>query len=81
VLITDGFSSKKHSGNIGEFRRKYIKSGIFPIEFSDIIGNAFDIRNDSDYEDFYVVSKEDVTKQAENARTFLTAVEIYIKTI
>ena len=81
VLITDGFSSKKHSGNIGEFRRKYIKSGIFPIEFSDIIGNAFDIRNDSDYEDFYIVSKEDVIKQAENARAFLTAVENYIKTI
>lgn len=81
VLIIDGFSSKKHSGNIAEFRRRYIKTEIFPKEFSEIIGSAFDIRNDSDYEDFYVVSKEDVVKQAESARIFLNAVEDYIKTL
>lgn len=81
VLITVGFSSKTHSGNISEFRRKYIKTKIFPVEFSDIIGNAFDIRNDSDYEDFYVVAKEDVIKQLENAKLFLSAVEDYVKTI
>ena len=81
VLITIDFSSKTHSGNIGEFRRRFIKTGIFPKEFSDIIGNAFDVRNDSDYEDFYVVSKEDVARQAENATIFLVAVEGYINTL
>ena len=81
VLITVDFSSKTHSGNIGEFRRRYIKTEICPKEFSDIIRKAFDVRNDSDYEDFYVVSKEDVILQAENASVFLAAVEDYIKTL
>jgi len=81
VLITVSFSSKTHSGNIGEFRRQFIKTGVFPKEFSDFIGDAFDVRNDSDYEDFYVISKEDVLLQAENANVFLSAVEDYIKSL
>jgi len=80
VLVTIKFSSKTHSSNIGEFRRRFIKTGVFPKAFSEIIGDAFDIRNDSDYEDFYVVSKEDVAIQVENASVFLASVEDYIKT-
>ena len=81
VLITIGFSSKTHSGNISEFRRSFIKTGIFPVEFSDIIGRAFDVRNDSDYEDFYLISKAEVSQQTKNAKSFLIAVEDYIKTL
>ena len=81
VLITIGATFKTHSGNISEFRRSFIKTGIFPVEFSDIIGDAFDIRINSDYEDFYVISKEKVKQQTENAKKFLTAVEDYIKTL
>ena len=81
VLITIGVEYKSHSGNISEFRRNFIKTGIFSVEFSDIIGSAFEVRNDSDYEDFYVISKEEVAEQTKNARIFLTAVEEYIKTL
>ena len=61
VLITIGTTFKTHSANISEFRRSFIKTGIFPVEFSDFIGDAFDIRINSDYEDFYIVLKEDVS--------------------
>jgi uncharacterized protein (UPF0332 family) len=79
VLAIDAFDSKKHSGVIAKFRQKYIKTGIFPKEFSNIVRDAFDIRNNSDYNDFYVVSKNDVSEQVRNARTLLVAVEAYIK--
>ena len=81
VLITIGVAFKTHSGNISEFRRCFIKPGIFPVEFSDIIGNAFEVRNNCDYEDFYVVSKESVVQQTENAKKILTAVESYIESL
>ena len=81
VLITIGFASKTHSGNISEFRRSFIRTGIFPVELSDIVGRAFEVRNDSDYEDFYVVSREEVTQQTKNAKAFLAAVEEYIETL
>ena len=81
VLTTIGFSSKTHSGVISEFRRRYIKESVFPKTFSRIIDNAFDIRNDSDYNEFYVVSEEEVAQQTANAKIFLTAVEEYISTL
>ena len=41
VLVFDDFDSSKHSGVIAEFRRKYIKKGIFPVAISKMIGEAF----------------------------------------
>jgi uncharacterized protein (UPF0332 family) len=78
VLALDQFDSKKHSGVISAFRKNYIKPGVFPKEFSYIIDNAFDVRLDSDYEDFYLISKADVAAQVENAKIFLEAVEKYV---
>ena len=78
VQALDRFDSKKHSGVIDNFRKNYIKTEIFSHDFSDIIGDAFKIRLESDYEDFYVVSKNKVTVQVENAKAFLETVEKYI---
>jgi uncharacterized protein (UPF0332 family) len=78
VQALDRFDSRKHSGVIDNFRKNYIKTNIFSREFSDIIGSAFDVRLESDYEDFYLVSKEEVAAQVENAGIFLDAVEKYV---
>ena len=78
VLALDGFDSKKHSGIISAFRQGYIKTGKFDTAYSDIIKDAFDIRTDSDYQDFYTVSKTDVQQQLDNAKKFLEAVAEYI---
>ena len=45
---------------------------------SKIAGEAFQIRSDSDYEDFYIVSYEEVTEQYNNAVRFVEAIEEYI---
>jgi len=79
VLALDSFDSKKHSGIIATFRQRYIKTGIFPANFSGIITSAFEVRNDSDYQDFYIISKEKVENQIANAKVFLTAIEDYIR--
>ena len=81
VLAKDGFDSKKHSGVIAAFRQRYLKTGIFSPVLSEIIRNAFDVRGKSDYEDFFVISKEDIVKQVEDAGVFLSAIENYINNI
>lgn len=78
VLALDGFDSKKHSGIISEFRKNYIKTGIFSTEMSDIISKLFNVRASSDYDDFYIISKEKVTKQYENAKLFVETVDKYL---
>jgi len=45
--------------------------------FSDIIGTASEIRNESDYEDFYVASASEAFQQLENAKLFFSAVTEY----
>lgn len=79
VLALEGVDFSKHSGVSAYFRRQYIKTGIFGIELSDIIKEAFDIRSDSDYDDYYVLSKEDVEEQIKNAEKFYLATEKYIR--
>ena len=80
VLALDGQDYKKHSGVISNFQKDYIKTGIFDKAMSNIIKSAFDMRTDSDYEDFYVVPKEDVIKQVEEAEYFVYKVEEYLVT-
>jgi len=81
VLALEQFDSNKHSGVISTFRQRYIKTGLFKTELSDIIQSSFHNRGKSDYEDFFVISKEETAQQIENAKTFLAAVEAYIKTL
>ena len=64
VLALEGKDFSKHSGVSAYFRKEYIKNGIFDIVFSDVIKDAFDIRSDSDYDDYYLVSREEVKQQA-----------------
>ena len=81
VLVTVGFSAKTHSGNIAEYRKRFVKTGLFPKSFSDIIKDAFRIRNSSDYDVFFIVAKADVVKQIEDAKIFLTATDNYIQSL
>ena len=81
VISLDVFDSSKHSGIISFFRQHYIKTNIFPVEFSDIIERAFKTRNKSDYDDFYIFKKSEALCQITDAKTFLEAVETYITTL
>ena len=78
LLSEDGVAFKKHSAVIGYFRREYIKSGIFDVKYSDYIGDAFEFRNDCDYEDFIFASREEAEEQYQHAVEFVAAVEKYL---
>lgn len=78
VLVFDNFDSSKHSGVIAEFRRRYVKEGIFPVEISKMVGSAFTIRNASDYDDMFIASKNDTEEQINNAEYVYKVIEDYI---
>lgn len=79
VLAFDGYDSKKHSGIISEFRKSYIKTGLFHEGLSMIIGRASEIRNASDYDDMFIASKEETLKQIEDAKMFYEEIREYIR--
>lgn len=78
VLAKDGIDYSKHSGVIAYFQREYVKTGIFEKKYSKYIQNAFQVRNSSDYDDFYVVSKTEAQEQIDRAEELLAAVKIYL---
>lgn len=79
ILALDGVDYKHHSAVASHFRHYYVKTGIFDVKYSDILRDLFDARGGSDYDDFYVISKERTKQQIEAARDFLEAVDSYIK--
>ena len=79
VLALDGVDRKKHSGVIAYFQQNYIKTGIFDKKFSRMISDAFDVRMDSDYEDFFMYFHDDVERQLENAKVFYKEMEKHIE--
>ncbi|MBR5427973.1 MAG: HEPN domain-containing protein [Clostridia bacterium] len=81
VLALTEQDFRKHSGVIAFFRKEYVKTGIFEKRLSDIIQDAFEIRTDCDYEDFYVVAKEDVEQQIANAEYFIIQIENYLQSV
>ncbi|MBE6819407.1 MAG: HEPN domain-containing protein [Ruminococcaceae bacterium] len=78
LFSLSGKSFKKHTGVITNFGLDYIQTGIIEPEYGHIANLAFRVRTKTDYSDFYVVSKEDVLKQYENAVKFVDRIEKYL---
>ena len=81
VNILDAFDSSKHSGVIAHFNQHHVKTGDFAKELSKIIRNAAEMREQADYDDFFISSAHDAEVQVSQADTFLNAVSIYLKTL
>jgi uncharacterized protein (UPF0332 family) len=79
VLALDGKDFKKHSGVIANFQKDYIKEGVFDRDMSRYIQSAFDWRSDADYQDFFVVAKEDAEKQLEHAKIIYEKLRVHIE--
>lgn len=80
VLILDEFDSKKHSGIIAKFRENYLKTELFEKEISDYISSLFRVRTASDYDDFFIVSKEESAEQLKKAEKIVSQIKIFLET-
>ena len=78
VLARDEVDFSKHAGVISYFQREYIKTGIFEKKFSKYLQEAFQIRNNCDYDDFYIVFKDDAVEQLARAEEFYQVVRQYL---
>lgn len=79
LITKDDVDYSKHAGVISYFQREYIKTQKFEKKYSKYLSQAFQIRNNTDYADFFVVSFEDAREQADRAKEFLTAIEEFLK--
>lgn len=68
---------KRHKDAVANFNKDYVKTEIFPREIGRKIGEAEEIRHASDYDDFYIASKEETERQVTVAAEFIQMVEKY----
>lgn len=70
-----------HNGALKQFKFLYIYNGdgTFTNEDYQMITRADQSRNASDYDDFYMASKEETKQQVENARKITEKVTKYIE--
>ncbi len=79
VNTIDEFDSSKHSGVIAHFNQYHVKNNDFPSDVSKKIASAMNIRQKSDYDDFYVASKREAEHQVEVAEEIVGLVEKYLQ--
>ena len=77
IHALSGKAYKRHKDAIGNFNKDYVKTEIFPREIGRRIGEAEEIRHASDYDDFYIASREESERQVAVADEFIRLVENY----
>ena len=78
VLALEKTDFKRHKDVISYFNKEYVKSEIFPKELGKRIGQAKQVREDSDYDDEYIPSDTVTENQIETAKELICLVEEYI---
>ena len=81
VLARDKVDFSKHAGVISYFQREYLKTELFDKKYSRYISSAFQIRSNCDYDDFFIVSKEEAVEQYEHACELYEVVKEFLKNI
>ena len=79
LFAFEGLDSKTHKGVIHLFNNHFIKTGLLPSQLNSTLTSALEMRFDSDYDDFYMVSKEETEEQLNNAVTFLDIILDFVK--
>lgn len=80
LLATELIEVATYNGALKQFNFAFIYKGdgtFFPEDYQKI-ARAEQIRNASDYDDFYLASKEETRQQVENAGYIVAKVEAYI---
>ena len=67
IHALDGNAYKRHKDAIANFNKDYIKNEVFPRRLGKRIAEAEEIRHASDYDDFYIATKEEAEEQIETA--------------
>ena len=79
VLSLEPIDFKRHKDVIAHFNQFYVNTGIFPKTLGRKISKCSKLREDSDYDDEFIVKPEITLEQIETAKELIKYVEQYIE--
>ena len=80
LLLTLDITRRKHAGVMAAFREHFVKPGTFPIQDSHAYGEAFELRNVTDYETLGRADGAQAHRAVESASRFIRNCEAYLIT-
>ena len=80
LLLTLDITRSKHAGVMAAFREHFVKPGIFPTVDSRAYGEAFELRNVTDYELLGAADSVQAHAAVENADRFVERCGIHLTT-
>lgn len=81
VLALKGAASNRHRGVKTLFDMLYIKPGIMDRKYSKLYNAVLEVREDSDYEDFYIIDKTEVDNNFLQVREFIDYADKFISEV
>ena len=78
IHALDGNAYKRHKDALANFNKNYIKTEIFPRTLGRKIAEAEEIRHASDYDDFYIATREEAEEQITTAEELVVQVQKYV---
>ena len=75
----DGNAYKRHKDALANFNKNYVKTEIFPRKLGKRIVESEEIRHASDYDDFYIATREEAEEQIQTAKELVKLVEEYVR--
>ena len=78
VLAIEGIDFKKHKDVQAYFNKNYVNKEIFPRALGRKIAIASSIREDSDYDDEFIVNENKTLEQIQTAEELIKLVEEYL---
>lgn len=79
VLALGEVDFKRHKDVVGYFNKEYVAKDVFPKDVGRRLGTLKQLREKSDYDDFYVASKEKAEEQIETAKYILSQIEEHLR--
>jgi uncharacterized protein (UPF0332 family) len=78
ALLSKDLSYSSHGQVIGAFNREFIKTGIFPKQYTSIIQALFDDRQIGDYGIFVKISKNTAREHINKAEKMIEAIRLFL---
>ena len=78
VLALEGTDFKRHKDVVAYFNQHYVATNKFAREIGKRIGRLKTMREDCDYDDFYVIERDEVLEQLRTADMVINAVKQYL---
>ncbi|MCM1234764.1 MAG: HEPN domain-containing protein [Ruminococcus flavefaciens] len=78
ILSLGTVDFKRHKDVIAYFNKEYVATGTFAREIGRRLATLKQLREKSDYDDFYIASKDRAEEQVETASIVISAVKDYL---